>query len=225
MRGFIAFMAERITKEIAIRKVFSATANIIFRFISREFIILILIANFIAWIATYFAFTRWFQNFAYQTKIPLIVFVIATIITFVTSFLAVIFYTLKASHTNPVDHLRYEWISIYYIRNVILYSKASAPSQVNNTHHLRYNATAAAIVRSSNLFNLRTKGPLFIRAISSSICSWSMIIGCILGSNPPGLFRLSHNLLFSSITMEQSFFISSSNLILSSGDKKYLSTM
>ena len=106
--GFIAFIAERRTKEIAIRKVFGATINIIVRFISMEFILLILIANFIAWIAIYFAVAKWLQNFAFQTKIPLMVFVIATLITFVTSFLAIIFHTLKASHTNPVDHLRYE---------------------------------------------------------------------------------------------------------------------
>jgi putative ABC transport system permease protein len=106
--GLISFMAESKTKEIAVRKTLGASISSIVRLISREFVILILIANVISWPVAYRVVNQWLQNFAYRIDISVWIFVLATVITFFTSFLAIWFHTIKAAYTNPVDYLRYE---------------------------------------------------------------------------------------------------------------------
>jgi putative ABC transport system permease protein len=106
--GLISFMAESKTKEIALRKTLGASVTSIVRLISKEFIILILIANVISWPIAYLVVDQWLQNFAYRIDIPVLIFVLAAVITFLTSFLAILFHTIKAAYTNPVDYLRYE---------------------------------------------------------------------------------------------------------------------
>jgi putative ABC transport system permease protein len=101
-------MAESKTKEIAVRKTLGASISSIVRLISREFVILILIANVISWPVAYWLVNQWLQNFAYRIDISGWIFLLAAVITFFTSFLAIWFHTIKAAYTNPVDYLRYE---------------------------------------------------------------------------------------------------------------------
>jgi putative ABC transport system permease protein len=106
--GLISFITERKSKEIALRKVLGASVAKIVGLISKEFIYLIIIANLIAYPIAYVAVNIWLQNFAYRIHVSIWIFVVAALITFFTSFLAIIFHTLKAAYTNPVDYLRYE---------------------------------------------------------------------------------------------------------------------
>jgi putative ABC transport system permease protein len=106
--GLISFITERKTKEIALRKVLGASVAKIVGLISKEFIYLIIIANLIAYPIAYVAVNIWLQNFAYRIHVSVWIFASAALITFFTSFLAIIFHTLKAAYTNPVDYLRYE---------------------------------------------------------------------------------------------------------------------
>jgi putative ABC transport system permease protein len=106
--GLISFITEKRTKEIALRKVLGASVIKIVGLISKEFIFLIVIANLIAYPIAYVAVNIWLQNFAYRIHVSIWIFVTAALITFFTSFLAIIFHTLKAAYTNPVDYLRYE---------------------------------------------------------------------------------------------------------------------
>ena len=64
--GLISFLVERKTKEIAMRKVLGATLANIIQIISKEFIVLIMISNIIAWPIAYYAMNKWLQNFAYR---------------------------------------------------------------------------------------------------------------------------------------------------------------
>jgi len=106
--GLISFITETKTKEIALRKVLGASVAKIIGLILREFIFLIVIANLIAYPIAYFAVNIWLQNFAYRIQVSFWIFALATVFTFFTSFLAIMFHTLKAAYTNPVDYLRYE---------------------------------------------------------------------------------------------------------------------
>jgi len=106
--GLISFITERKTKEIALRKVLGASVTKIIGLISKEFIFLIVIANLIAYPIAYVTVNVWLQNFAYRINVSFWIFALAALITFFTSMLAIIFHTLKATYTNPVDYLRYE---------------------------------------------------------------------------------------------------------------------
>jgi len=106
--GLAAHLAEQRTKEIAIRKVLGAkTAGIIAR-LSKEFVMLVLLANVIAWpIALYFM-NDWIKSFAYRTSIGVPVFILSAVIALTIALLTVAFQSIKAATANPIDSLRNE---------------------------------------------------------------------------------------------------------------------
>ena len=106
--GLASFTAEQRTKEIGIRKVLGSSVAGIMFLLSKEFIKWILIANLIAWPASYFAVFNWLQNFAFRTRIGLEVFLLSGGLALAISLLTVLYQTVKAALCNPVDSLRYE---------------------------------------------------------------------------------------------------------------------
>ena len=106
--GLSAFTAMKRTKEIGIRKVLGATVPGLFYLLSREFVILILISNVIAWPLIYFAMEGWLQGFEYRTDINFLVFGLATVMVLTIALITVSFQTMKSARINPVDSLRYE---------------------------------------------------------------------------------------------------------------------
>jgi putative ABC transport system permease protein len=106
--GLASYMAEKRTKEIGIRKVLGASLSNIMVLLSKEFTMLVVVGNIIAWPVAYFAMQSWLNNFAYKTGIGWIVFVFAGILTFVISLLTVSYQAIKAALTDPAVAIRYE---------------------------------------------------------------------------------------------------------------------
>ncbi len=106
--GLIAFTAEQRTKEIGIRKVLGASVGSVVRLLTKEFVVLVVLANFIAWPVAYFVMTKWLKNFAYRTEIGFITFLFAGLAALIIAFLTVCFQSIKAALNNPVNSLRYE---------------------------------------------------------------------------------------------------------------------
>ena len=106
--GLAAFMASRRSKEIAIRKVLGASLWKVIGILSKEFIILITLANIIAWPLSYWLMNRWLQSFAYRAGINVWIFVLSAAISFFIALLTVSAQSIKAALANPVDSLRYE---------------------------------------------------------------------------------------------------------------------
>ncbi len=106
--GLAIFMVETRTKEIGIRKVLGASAKNIFWLLSKEFELLVLFANFIAWPLSYLLMRKWLQNFAYQISIKPWIFIISAAAALSVAVITVSFQALKAATTDPVKTLRYE---------------------------------------------------------------------------------------------------------------------
>ncbi|MBA7661266.1 hypothetical protein ES703_69281 [subsurface metagenome] len=106
--GLVAFAAERRTKEIGIRKVLGASVQQIVGMLSREFVILVLVANVLAWPVAWYAMNRWLQNFAYRIDLSWWIFVLAGALALVIALATVSTQAIKAATANPVDSLRYE---------------------------------------------------------------------------------------------------------------------
>jgi putative ABC transport system permease protein len=106
--GLSLFMAEQRTKEIGIRKTLGATVSHIIGLISKDFLLLVGVANLIAWPASYFIMNKWLQNFAYRIDMGLWIFALAAALALFIALVTISFQTFKAATANPVDSLRYE---------------------------------------------------------------------------------------------------------------------
>ncbi|MEX0314608.1 MAG: ABC transporter permease [Allomuricauda sp.] len=104
--GLVSFSAERKSKEIGIRKVLGASIGNVTLQLTKEFVILLLIASLIAWPLTYFFMNDWIKDFTYRTNIKLEVFAIATILALLITMGSTGFRALKAALVNPVESLR-----------------------------------------------------------------------------------------------------------------------
>ena len=106
--GLASYIAERRTKEIGIRKAMGASVSNIVRLLSKEFIILVTIANIIAWPIAFFVLRLWLQNYAYHAGISILLFLVSGVSAIFFAILAVSYQAVKAAIANPVNSLRYE---------------------------------------------------------------------------------------------------------------------
>lgn len=106
--GLALFMAQQRTKEVGIRKVLGASVGKIFLLLSKEFALLVLVANLFAWPLAYFFLRQWLQNFAYRIDMRFWIFLLSAAAAFGIALLTISFQTLKAALADPVDSLRYE---------------------------------------------------------------------------------------------------------------------
>jgi putative ABC transport system permease protein len=106
--GLALFMIEERTKEIAIRKVLGASQEKIAVLLSREFALLVLLANVAAWPAAYALMKRWLLNFAYRVEIQPRFFVFAAGAAFLIALLTITFQTLRAAGADPIQALKHE---------------------------------------------------------------------------------------------------------------------
>lgn len=106
--GLVSFMVASRTKEIGVRKVLGADVFSITSLLSKEFLILVVIANLIAFpLAWYFA-DQWLQSFENREGINPLLFVITLAIAVVVTLITISFQTVKAAMTDPIKSLRYE---------------------------------------------------------------------------------------------------------------------
>lgn len=106
--GLAAFMAERRTKEIGIRKVLGASLINLWALLSKEFIWLVLAGCLIASPLAFWLMNDWLQGYDYRINISWWVFIVAGIVAIVIALLTVSAQAIKAAVANPVKSLRSE---------------------------------------------------------------------------------------------------------------------
>lgn len=106
--GLASFITEQRTKEIGVRKVLGASIRSIMSSLSKEFVLLILLANLLAWYPAYYFLNGWLEGFAFRVDISLLTFVIAAIGALLIALTTISFKTYVAARKNPVRSLRYE---------------------------------------------------------------------------------------------------------------------
>jgi ABC-type antimicrobial peptide transport system permease subunit len=106
--GLGMFTAQRRTKEIGIRKVLGASVSDIAVMLSKDFLILVLLAFLVASPIAYYFSHQWLKDFVYRTNISFWIFLLAGSAIIVVALLTVSFQAFKAAIANPVTNLRTE---------------------------------------------------------------------------------------------------------------------
>jgi putative ABC transport system permease protein len=106
--GLSAYNVIQRTKEIGIRKVLGASGQHLLFLLSRDFLLLVVLALVIAVPLTWLAMDNWLKAFAYRIRIGWWVFAAAGILAFAIALLTVAIQSLKTILANPVKSLRSE---------------------------------------------------------------------------------------------------------------------
>jgi len=104
--GLVAFMTNKRTKEIGIRKTYGASVPVVLNLLIREIVILILISSLIAWPLAWYGSGFWLEGFADKAAISPLIYLLATIGVLIIGFLSVSYQTIKAAGYSPANALR-----------------------------------------------------------------------------------------------------------------------
>lgn len=106
--GLVIYTTAQRTKEIGVRKVLGASITQVVSLISKDFIMLVILAFLIATPLAWIAMHKWLQNFAYRTNISWWIFLLSGCIMLFVALFTLAFQTIKAAVANPVKSLRTE---------------------------------------------------------------------------------------------------------------------
>ncbi|MCE7921618.1 MAG: ABC transporter permease [Haliscomenobacteraceae bacterium CHB4] len=106
--GLASLIAVQKTKEIGIRKVLGASVGSVVGLLSRDFLILVLIAFALAAPLAWWGMNRWLEDFVYRVNIGWYLFAITGALAIVVALAAIGFQAVRAALANPVESLRSE---------------------------------------------------------------------------------------------------------------------
>jgi len=106
--GLAAFVAQRRTKEIGIRKALGATVTGIVGLLSKDFLKLVGVAFVVAMPIAYVGLSHWLEDFAYRVELSPGVFLGAGAVAFGVAFLTVSYQAFRAARLDPTTTLRDE---------------------------------------------------------------------------------------------------------------------
>ncbi len=106
--GLAAFIAERRTKEIGVRKAMGASMPDILRLLLWSFAQPVLWANLLAWPVSWWVMDRWLQGFSAHIDLSPWLFLAATAAALIVALATVSFHAIRVARAKPVGALRYE---------------------------------------------------------------------------------------------------------------------
>ncbi len=106
--GLTAIAARQRRREIGIRKIVGASILQVIGLLVREMLVLILIANIVAWPVAYLLMRRWLDGFAYHQQIAPHLFLLAGLLAILLALLAGGWHALRAALVNPAESVYHE---------------------------------------------------------------------------------------------------------------------
>jgi putative ABC transport system permease protein len=106
--GLASFIAEQRVKEIGIRKILGASISSLWKMLSKDFVVLVLISCVVATPLTYYLMNNWLQKYEYRIEISRWIFVTVGICALLITLTTISYQAIKVAIANPVTSLRSE---------------------------------------------------------------------------------------------------------------------
>ncbi len=106
--GLVTLAINGRIKEIGIRKVLGASVQHLFYILSKDYVVMILLALIFSVPFSIYFIRDWLSSFEYRMRLPWDVFLIAGLVIVLISFLTISYNVLKASKMQPVETLKCE---------------------------------------------------------------------------------------------------------------------
>ncbi len=106
--GMASFMAEQRVKEIGVRKVLGASVFNLWRLLSKDFVVLVIISLLIATPLAYLFMHNWLEHYQYHATLSWWIFAAAGLGALLITLLTVSYQSIRAALMNPVRSLRSE---------------------------------------------------------------------------------------------------------------------
>jgi len=106
--GMASFMAEQRVKEIGVRKVLGASVFNLWRLLTTDFVVLVMVSLVFACPIAWYLANNWLQNFDYRSPVSGWIFVLTGAGAIAITLLTVSFQSVKAAIANPIKSLKTE---------------------------------------------------------------------------------------------------------------------
>ncbi len=106
--GLVAYTTLQRTKEIGVRKVLGASVKNILALLSRDFVVLLVIASVVAVPLVAAGVNLWLEQYAFRIDLTVWLLAVPVLMIFLLTVSTVIAKSLKVANANPVESLRYE---------------------------------------------------------------------------------------------------------------------
>jgi putative ABC transport system permease protein len=106
--GLISITTLYRTKEIGIRKVLGASVTQITTLLSKDLLVIVILALFISSPIAWWVMNKWLQGFAHRIEVQWWIFAFTGVLAIFIAFVTISFQSIKAALANPVKSLRSE---------------------------------------------------------------------------------------------------------------------
>ena len=106
--GLTAFTTQQKQKEISIRRVLGASTTNVVTMITKNYLLLALIASVIAFPVAWYFMNKWLQVFTYHDALSAVPFIVSAFVIVITASATAMFYSARAALTKPAKILKTE---------------------------------------------------------------------------------------------------------------------